>query len=114
MVEQAVADGCFVDIARLRVGDLEMLVAAVTVRLVPQIAMKRENIVHETKLELLHVALMPLSFQEFTPCAKQILDRNDILVGMSELNSSFPKSSPPPQEPAPDFGANQRVLSALA
>ena len=74
--------------------------------------MECEDIVHQAELKLLHIALMPLPFQEFTPCAKQILDRNDILVGMSELNFSFRKS-PPPQKSAPDFGANQTSLFAV-
>src|SRR3989344_2177661 len=60
--------------------------------------MQRQNILHQAVLELLHVSLLALASNKFTPCAKQILDGNDIVVAMSELD---PPNRPPPQRLLP-------------
>lgn len=80
VVQKPVAHARLVYIARLRVGDFEMLVAAMRVRASRKVAMKREDIVHQSVLKLLHIFLLPFSAYELFPRGKQIFNRNDILV----------------------------------
>ena len=110
-MQKSVAHGRFVNVARFRVGDVESVVAAMCVRFVFQVAVEREDVVHEPMLELLHVALIALTAQKFLPCAKQVFHRNDIFIGIS---ANTPQSAPPPQEFAPDSGANQTSLFVVA
>jgi hypothetical protein len=42
----------------------------------------------------LHILALSFSFYEFFPCVEEIFYRNDMLIGMSELDSS---KRPPPQ-----------------
>jgi hypothetical protein len=83
----------------------------VAVRLLFQISMKREDIVHQAMLELLHITLSTLSAHELFPRREEILHRDDILVGMSELPS---RMTPPQPSFAARFGAHQDCVSSLA
>ena len=93
MMQKSVAHGRFVNVARFRVGDVESVVAAMCVRFVFQVAVEREDVVHEPMLELLHVALIALTAQKFLPCGEQVFHRNDIFIGMS---GNTPQVVPPP------------------
>jgi hypothetical protein len=62
-------------------------------------------------LEFLHVSLTVLAAQEFAPRGEQVFHRNDIFIGMS---ANTPQTAPPPQESAPDSGAYQTSLFAVA
>lgn len=88
MMQKPIAYARFVNVARLRIAYFEVVIATMTVRLVRQVAVERENIGHEIPCELLHVSATTLPFYKFSPCFKEILDRNDILIGMSGLDSS--------------------------
>ena len=99
------------DVARLGVRDLEGMVAAMSIRLAFQIPMKLKYIIHQAMLEFLHIILLSLTAQELLPCAKQVLYRDDILVGMSELNPPRPT---PPRTNLACLGANQTILHSLA
>ena len=93
-VKQPVAHARLMDVAGLGVGYLERFVYAVAVRPIFQVAMERKNIIHQLVLKLLHIFFLPLASDELPPRSKQIFPRDDILVGMSELNP--PRVSPPP------------------
>ena len=87
MVHEPVAHARFVNVAGLRVADLERAVVAVPVCFLFQIATKREYVVHQAMLEFLYVFLLTLPFHKLLSRRKQILDGNDIVVGMSELDA---------------------------
>jgi len=57
---------------------------------------------HEVRLELLYVLLLPLAPQKLLPRLKQVFDRNDIFIRMQE-NTSL--TTPPPQGFVAGFGA---------
>src|SRR3989344_5555719 len=99
------------NVAGFGVADAEVLVAAVLVCARSKVAMECEDVVHQLILELLHVLLLPLASYELTPRGKQILHRDDIFIGMSELNP--PRAIPPPTDFAP-FGAHQECFHPLA
>lgn len=80
LMHEPVAHARFVYVARLRVADGEMLVAAVAVCPLHQVSVERENIRYETPPKFLHVSALMLPFHEFSPCVKKILDGDDILV----------------------------------
>ena len=97
-MQKSVADCGLVDIARLRVGNTKMLISAMFVRLLFQIAMESKNVSHEMSLEFLHVGFFALPFQKFAPCFKEIFDRDDILVRMIEPDKiHIAKRTPPPK-----------------
>lgn len=95
MVQKPVAHARLVDVARLRVADFEMLVAAVAVCSARQVFVERENVIRESIFKLLYVLLAAFPFQEFIPRAEQIIDCNDILVGMNEMRSHSSERTPP-------------------
>jgi hypothetical protein len=97
MMQQAVAHACFVYVAGLGVADTKVFVPAVLVCALFQVALEREDVVHECVLEFLHVLLLALAAHEFTPCGEQVFYRDDILVWMSELNAT--RTTPPPSRP---------------
>lgn len=90
MVEQSVAHGRFVDVARFGIVDPERRITAVPVGLVGQFAIKRENVVHESGRKLLDIFAAALVFQKFAPCREQIVDGNDIMIDMTRPH--FPLS----------------------
>ena len=61
MVEEAVANGGLMDVAWFRVGDLESMVAAMSVDLAREIALEVEDIVREPILKCLYVWLFALA-----------------------------------------------------
>jgi len=69
-MKQAVANTCLVNISWLRVRNSESLIAAVTVSFCSQITMKRNDIIHQTQTEFLHIQFFPFSFHEFLPSAE--------------------------------------------
>ena len=67
MVEEPVPHRSLVNVPRLRVRDIEGMVAAVSVVLGFQVLMEGENVVHQAQLELLDVFPSALASQEFLP-----------------------------------------------
>ena len=66
-------------------------------------------------LKLAHILLFALAAQELLPRREQIFNRNDILVGMNEADSTHSSErTPPPQEFVAHFGAYQTGLSVVA
>lgn len=61
----------------------------------------------EVMLKLLHVLFVPLSAYELFPGEEQIIYRNDIVIGMSELN--IPGTPPPAKTFAGARAARQNV-----
>ena len=98
------------DVAGLGVGDAKVMVRAMAVGFVLQLAVKGEDVPHQVALKLLHILLAPLAFQKLLPRQKQILNGDDILKAMSE---NFPMMNPPPQDFA-RFGASQTGLPVVA
>lgn len=95
MMQEPVAHACLVDVARLRVAYLEVVISAMRIGACRKLAMQAEDVVHQAMLELLHVFLVALPMDKFFPSGEQILDGDDIFVGMSENN---PRVTPPPNE----------------
>ena len=92
-MEQAVMHARLVDIARLGVGDTEVVVASVFVDFVFELLVQSKYVVHQISLKFLHILLASLAPQKFLPRFEQVFYRNDIVVGMSEQN---PRVDPPP------------------
>ena len=67
MVQEAIAHGCFVDVARFGVVDFEMLIRAVYVRARYEIMMQFEDMIHEMQLKLEHILLCALASDKFSP-----------------------------------------------
>ena len=67
VAEEAVTDVGFVNIPLLGVTDPEVLISAVNICVALQILMQRQNVVHETRPELLYVPLSTLSYQKLAP-----------------------------------------------
>ena len=77
MMQNAIADFGFMDMALLRVMDIKAIVRPVAIRSVFQIAMKLKNALLEMPLKLHHVGLVPFVFLESFPCGKKIFGGND-------------------------------------
>lgn len=116
VMDEAIADACFVDVSRLRVGNIEGLIAAVAVGSIDKVTMKCEDVIHETQAEFLHVELPPLAGQEFPPSFKQILNTYYLFKHMSIQKSNDSVSIPPPlwSKPAagnPEIGNGVQVVA---
>lgn len=72
MVHETIAYRRFVDVAGLGVGDFEGVIGAVLVRPLFQLAMESEDVVHETVLEFLDIALVRLAALELFPRGEEI------------------------------------------
>ena len=85
VMQETVADSGFMDTAWLWIGDVECLVIGMAIGFLTQILVEREDVIHQAKLELLHV--FPLSFaaHELSPRFEEIFERDDILICMSEF-----------------------------
>ena len=79
-MEKAVAHACLVYIARLRIANPEMLIAAMAISAVCEIPVQGEDVRHQVALERLHVLLLALATYELFPGREQVFERNDILV----------------------------------
>ena len=89
------------NVSRLGVANAEVLVRAVAVRTLRQLAVQRQYIVHQSVRKSLHVGLIPFAKNKFSPGREQVLNRNDILQGMTQLNGPIPGVYPPPTASAP-------------
>jgi hypothetical protein len=98
MMEQAVAHARLVDITRFGIADFEVTIRRVPICFALQCKVQSKNIIHQTILKLLYISLPALASHKLLPGEKQIFNRDDILVGMRELE---PLMSPPPTEFAP-------------
>ncbi|MGB7957625.1 MAG: four helix bundle protein [Minisyncoccia bacterium] len=83
MMQQTVAHLGFVNIAGLRIVDLECVVWSVAVGFVREFAVKREDIAHKIQRKYRYVLALPFAAQKFAPCGKQIFHGNDILIIMT-------------------------------
>ncbi|OGG78140.1 hypothetical protein A3A36_02175 [Candidatus Kaiserbacteria bacterium RIFCSPLOWO2_01_FULL_52_12b] len=68
------------NIARFRVANLEMMVAAMLIPAHCKFSVQGENICHQVFLKLLYISTFPFPFYEFTPRLEKIFNRNDMLV----------------------------------
>lgn len=75
------------DIAGLGVGNLERVIGAVAIGSRGQVIMELKDVIHESRLELLYVRLLPLAADKLAPRQKQVFDRNDTMVRMTNLNA---------------------------
>lgn len=73
MVEEPVADRCFANTPGLGVGNVEGVVWTVMVCFGCEIGMERQDIIHETQIEFLHINFIPFAWNELLPCGKQVL-----------------------------------------
>ena len=99
MMQQPVPNARFVNVPRFSIGYLEMLIRRMGVSFRRKIAVKRNDISHKITLELLNIFARPFPAREFFPCFKDIFERDGMMIGMLELNSSHNfKAKPPPTD----------------
>ena len=67
VMQKAVAHRCFVNIPRLGIGDVERMIAAVTIRTAEDIGAKRKYLVHEVERKFLNVMFPALAAQKLPP-----------------------------------------------
>jgi endonuclease IV len=71
-------------------------------------------VIHQAQLELLHIFARLLTFYKLLPRFEEIFERNDMLVGMSELNAThISKSTPPPEASSAVTENKSRVLGLV-
>src|SRR3989344_5308743 len=87
MVQESVTHGRLVDVARLGVADTEVFVAAMAICSLLQIRVKCVDMIYQITLKHEYVVLASFAPSEFLPRGEQVLDRDDIVIGMSELPS---------------------------
>ena len=82
-MQETVTDTCLVDVAGLGVRNLEMMIATVPIGICDELIVQPQNILHlhQISFKFLHISSFPLPFHELQPRFKQILNRDDILVG---------------------------------
>lgn len=76
MMDNAVSDGGFVDMALFRIVDIKTLIRTVYISLVSKLTMKQKDIFFECHFEHLNIALAELPAPEFIPSSKEVLGRN--------------------------------------
>ena len=86
VVEQAVAHGCFMDVARFRVTDVKGTIRPVPIRTGNEVSMQQEDVIHEMQGEFLDICLVPFADDEFRPCFQNIFDARDFIKGTLKLN----------------------------
>lgn len=59
--------------------------------------MERNNVTHKVLLKLLNVFSGPFSIYKLSPRLEEIFERNDILIAMSELDSTHTSKYTPPR-----------------
>ena len=93
VVEEPVAYARLVDVAGLWVRYFEVAVTAMLICSRRKVVVKNENILHEISLKFLHISAFSFPLYELSPRFKEIIYRDDILIGMSALDSL---KRPPP------------------
>lgn len=83
------------DVAGLRVGDLEMLIRRMDVHFRHKFAVKRNDVRHQISLEFLHIFARPFSSHEFFPRFEKIFERYDIFIRMFKPDPSQTMKTPP-------------------
>src|SRR5215208_2071470 len=100
-MEQSIPHGRFVDIARLRVGNIKRLIWAMSVGMIAEVFMKIEEVGHKAGVEVLDVRLSSLPFNKIVPRFQEVLNRHHISKRMIELDSAHDeyktKKLPPPR-----------------
>lgn len=110
MMEEPVADTCFVDLSGLGVVHFEGFVDAMSILSGRQVMVKRKEIVHELERECLHILFLSLAFHEFLPGHEEIVKRDDILI--TNLSLFFSMNTPPRSSPL--VAETQDCLSIVA
>ncbi len=98
VVQESVANSCFVDIAGLGVADTEMRVRTMTICACGEICMKRGDVFNEVILERLHVPILLLAAQELLPRVEQVVGGNDTVVRMRDADSTHPSERTTPRQ----------------
>ena len=81
MMEQPITHARLMDIARFRITDSKMFIAAMLVLARNEIVMESDNVVHQMSREFLHIFSVAFPLYEFFPSGKQILKRDDSVIG---------------------------------
>ncbi len=68
------------DISWLWVGDIESLVARMTIGFSYEVSVQCQDIAHKVQFKLLYIFFLLFSFQKILPGEKQIIERNDIII----------------------------------
>jgi len=86
MMKQAIPHGRLMDIARLRVADVERTIRPMPIRMRNEIPMEQEDMIHEAQREFLNIGFIPLADNEFRPRLQKIFDARDIFERTLKLN----------------------------
>lgn len=79
-MQQSVSHFCLVNIPRFRIGNIKSFVRTMPISFCYKIFMQQNNVKHQIPLKFLNVFSLFFAFHKFSPCVKQILNRNDIVV----------------------------------
>lgn len=93
MVEEPIAYRRLMDIAWLRIADPEVRVGAMSVFALCEFFVELDDMLHEPILVCLNVFFAFLAAKKL-PCVEQIVDGDDMVVGMSEHTSHSFESAP--------------------
>lgn len=97
VMQKPVPNAGFMNIARFRIGDFEMLICRMRIFFRGKFAMERNNIRHEVSLVLLHIFTHSLSACEFFPRLEEIFERYDMIVIMIQQNFGHNLKNTPPR-----------------
>lgn len=79
-MHDAVPHACFMDEARLRVGNLKLMIPAMSIRFVLEVVMKPNKIVGKARLKFGDIRTTLFILQKFLPCEKQIRKRYTVVI----------------------------------
>lgn len=91
VMNKPITDARFVDVPRLWIIDFERQIAAVPPGFVREFPMKNQNIVQKIQCEFGDVFAFPFPAQKFPPGFEQVVERYDMMIGMTK-----PLNPPPP------------------
>ena len=97
---------------QLLAGPLKGFISRVSVSFGCKVFVKGNDILHEAKLELLHILSMPLTPQKLLPCGKEIFKRDDSIISM--IKSDTGHSSKEEASTHTHTHTHTRILPLLA
>ena len=84
VMDQSITHTCLMDITLFWVVDPERLIRTVPIRFLREFAVKCNDIVRQMEGECYNIFASPLAAEKLLPCREEILNGNDILIGMAQ------------------------------
>lgn len=98
-MQKPIPDARFMNVARFRIGDFEMLVCRMDVHFRNKLEVERDDVRHQISLEFLHVFTRSLAADKFFPRLEKIFERNDIIICMLKSNFGHNGGNQPTNQP---------------